>query len=241
MSKKCVQINNEYILDFHQGGAHLVRPDSRAGKASSSAPTIKDLMDLSTDLCIKGLNGAAILMNDSAIERSGRQSLADCVGKTIYDVAKAETAEFISEHTNRTIRNKALTMAEYEFIRHDESIYNCLLFSLPWYQKGIAINGILSFAIVTDRNMITDSLASLMQLGILNKTSKLPAQSSRVYVSKRESECLKNLAQGKTSKEIAKLLGLSPRTVDHYFENCMNKFNVTSRYELIARYLSSIA
>lgn len=51
-------------------------------------------------------------------------------------------------------------------------------------------------------------------------------------LSKRERECLLSLLEGKTAKETAAHLGLSPRTVESYFENVKNKLDCWNKGEL---------
>lgn len=48
-------------------------------------------------------------------------------------------------------------------------------------------------------------------------------EGGEVLLSKREIECLTHLSLGKTSKEIARTLNLSPRTVEFYFQNMKQK------------------
>lgn len=51
-------------------------------------------------------------------------------------------------------------------------------------------------------------------------------------LSNRERQCLKYLLEGKTAKETADSLSLSPRTVEFYFENIKRKLNCWSKREL---------
>lgn len=51
-------------------------------------------------------------------------------------------------------------------------------------------------------------------------------------LSKRERQCLKLLLQGKTAKETAASLTLSPRTVEYYFDNLKDKLECWNRSEL---------
>ncbi|HSX26735.1 MAG TPA: ester cyclase [Chlamydiales bacterium] len=51
-------------------------------------------------------------------------------------------------------------------------------------------------------------------------------------LSKRERECLTHLIQGKTAKETAALLKLSPRTVESYFENIKEKLKCSHKGDL---------
>jgi len=69
------------------------------------------------------------------------------------------------------------------------------------------------------------------------KTSRL--QIANKLLSKRQSEILKLVVQGKTIKEISKILNLSPRTVGHYFDTIKDKVNASSRSELIAKAINS--
>lgn len=52
-------------------------------------------------------------------------------------------------------------------------------------------------------------------------------------ITKRECECLELLAQGLTSKEIARELNIHPKTVDNHIENVKNKFNARNRIDLL--------
>lgn len=56
---------------------------------------------------------------------------------------------------------------------------------------------------------------------------------SSEFLTMRENEILKFIAEGKSSKEIANLLFISPRTVEHHRSNIMNKLNVTKIAGLI--------
>jgi LuxR family quorum-sensing transcriptional regulator LasR len=51
----------------------------------------------------------------------------------------------------------------------------------------------------------------------------------------RELECLKWVADGKSTWEIAKILGISEHGVQHHVRNTMDKFDVTSRHKAVAR------
>lgn len=239
MVKKPSQLNNEFILQRFNGGVKFVRPDSSPIDNQSSIQTLSDILDLPNDVNIVNVNGETELMNELAVKRSGMQTLKDCLGKNVADVAKPETAHFIQEHQQKILQRKQLSITEYDFIRKDDVIVNCLLLSLPWYHHDNTIKGIMNLAIVSGRDVTPLSLASLIKLGLLNQPVNVH-DFSQIHLSKRETECLQLLAKGKKSKEIGLALKLSPRTIDHYLENCMNKFSVSTRYELISKYLQSL-
>lgn len=54
----------------------------------------------------------------------------------------------------------------------------------------------------------------------------------------REQECLLWSAEGKTSWEIAQILGISERTVVFHLQNVMQKLDVSSRQQAVARAIS---
>jgi LuxR family transcriptional regulator, quorum-sensing system regulator SdiA len=54
-------------------------------------------------------------------------------------------------------------------------------------------------------------------------------------ISAREYECLRWAAAGKTTAEVAAILGLSPETVRIYFKRVMRKLGATSRAQAVAR------
>jgi len=56
---------------------------------------------------------------------------------------------------------------------------------------------------------------------------------SSISISNREDDCLFYLLRGMSSKSIAQILDISPRTVDSYIEKLKAKFNCNTRAELI--------
>jgi DNA-binding CsgD family transcriptional regulator len=53
-------------------------------------------------------------------------------------------------------------------------------------------------------------------------------------LSERQIECLYHLVHGKTQKQIAAMLNLAPKTIEHYLETIKHKFSCYSRSELVA-------
>jgi DNA-binding CsgD family transcriptional regulator len=56
---------------------------------------------------------------------------------------------------------------------------------------------------------------------------------SRYGLTKREIECLYGCGQGKTNAQIAKALGLSARTVEHYLASAVRKLDAKNRTEAV--------
>ena len=64
-----------------------------------------------------------------------------------------------------------------------------------------------------------------------------PAESASPTISKRELQCLKLTANGLTSEEIAKRLGLSVHTANQYLANTTQKLNAVNRVHAVAKAL----
>lgn len=85
----------------------------------------------------------------------------------------------------------------------------------------VAKAGIVQTDFATGLNSFSENITALLNEYYPNTT-----------ISEREMQCLFYTAGGRTAKEIAKLLDLSPRTVEHYIENLKSKFDCTTKVQL---------
>jgi DNA-binding response OmpR family regulator len=69
----------------------------------------------------------------------------------------------------------------------------------------------------------------------LSRVTRNAAWSRLVALNEREADCLTWSARGKTSIEIAIILGLSKRTVDFHVENARRKLNAATRIEAVVK------
>ena len=77
-------------------------------------------------------------------------------------------------------------------------------------------------------------------LRLAKESSNMPAQfSSELGLTTREGEVLSWLSKGKTNRDIAQILGLSPRTVDKHLEQIYAKLGVENRTAAAATITSS--
>jgi len=70
-----------------------------------------------------------------------------------------------------------------------------------------------------------------------SQASKNKKPSSPTPFSLRETQCLKLLANGRTAKEIARTLSISPRTVESYINQAKRKTGTTFKSQLIDAFL----
>lgn len=73
--------------------------------------------------------------------------------------------------------------------------------------------------------------------------SSRPAKNTRYYLGKRfghayitarEADCVAELIQGKTARDIGEALGLSKRSVEYYIDNARTRLDCSNRKTLIA-------
>jgi DNA-binding NarL/FixJ family response regulator len=69
----------------------------------------------------------------------------------------------------------------------------------------------------------------------LGRGARAGVWSQNVALNEREVECLTWSARGKTSPEIATIVGLGRRTVDFHIENACRKLNVATRTEAVVK------
>jgi DNA-binding NarL/FixJ family response regulator len=79
-----------------------------------------------------------------------------------------------------------------------------------------------------------DILATIIEAR-LGRGARNEVWSRQVALNEREMECLTWAGRGKTSPEIATILGLSKRTVNFHIENACRKLNVATRTEAVAK------
>lgn len=84
---------------------------------------------------------------------------------------------------------------------------------------------------------LSPTLAELSNHRIVLPCDVNDSKSSLILLSPRQYDCASLLAQGLTSKEIARSLNLSHRTVEHYIEDIKEKFNVKNRAQLMSAFL----
>jgi len=105
-------------------------------------------------------------------------------------------------------------------------------------------NGAIDFLTKpVDQVRLVDSLRRAIRLSIQQHQQEVETQevlTSLSRISGREREVLERVASGLSSKEIARELDLSPRTVEVHRANLFNKLNVTSLADLIRFYLRAL-
>jgi DNA-binding CsgD family transcriptional regulator len=109
--------------------------------------------------------------------------------------------------------------------------------ALPLH-AGPGRNGLVLFA--GDAMRIADDAlldAHLRCLRLFEQADRLQpgASRNRLAMSNRELDCLRLTADGKTSEEIGRLLGLSRHTTDQYLNSACQKLNAVNRTQAVSK------
>ena len=159
---------------------------------------------------IKDQDGKYVFVNQITIQTTGFENESALIGSTDFDLPWREQALQIYNNDQKIIQcAQADTYIEFGELE-DKSINYYLSYKLPYcnHRKVIGVQG---YSILIE-----------------NKKNQL---------SKMQVECLYYFVLGMTSKEIARKLSLSSRTVEHYIENIKIKLNCSSRSELVTQAL----
>ncbi len=157
-------------------------------------------------------------------------------------------------------KNQTMTMEEVQIKPNDEKVYYLSIKSPIHNKQGNTI-GILGLSCdITARKKMEEDIRTAKERAAMTlltqeivkgdhqksstalKATLSKVKEARYYLngkyqglslSKRQAECLLCLARGYTAKEIAKILGLSPRTAEHYLGNMKTKLGCQNRFDLL--------
>lgn len=143
-----------------------------------------------------------------------------------------ESYAFATSKENTNITNIYISEIDVleHFISYFRSKISCILTNSV--EKEIILPFSHDFSLESERDIIKKQF--LQNTPINN--FYLRVKGMDISITKREKECLSFLSLGKKPKEIARLLGLSSRTVESYIEHVKIKTNSHSTSQLIGIY-----
>lgn len=187
-----------------------------------------------TDLFIwqKDSNLKFIDLNQSAASAFGFKNPDSAKGKSDYDIPSklSKFADVFREHDNWVMKNgKKLKLLEIQPCSNDE--WKILHVVKEPYVENNEIVGVLGYSLD-----VTSAYLKLDHILMGDRKEINPGSFSRPemeFLTLRESECLFFLLRKCTAKEIASILNLSYRTIEHYIEILKIKFKCETKSELI--------
>ncbi|MFN7096007.1 MAG: helix-turn-helix transcriptional regulator [Gammaproteobacteria bacterium] len=154
-----------------------------------------------------------------------------CINKNYVDIYRQNDQLTYSKKANYCIEPILINKRHTYTIAHKLPVYN---------QECDQIIASIYRAIVIDHDYLINFFDHLQQhQRILNAECPaffeiLPKKQPHDLTS-RESECLFYTLRGKTAKDIARLLAISPKTVEFHMEHLKAKFGCYNKSELIAK------
>ncbi len=88
--------------------------------------------------------------------------------------------------------------------------------------------------IVSKKSLLFDNKKRVV--GLIGFSLTLPKKPQQVLLTQREYTSVLLMSKGYTDKEIARKMEISPRTVESHLNNAKQKWQVTSRSELIVKF-----
>lgn len=189
--------------------------------------------------------------NEMNLNTCRYQSIKDYLNNTIHKVATQQSAKISIQHDLDVFKTNKMKIIEKDLSFHDGSHINSIAIKVPWYNSNNEIHGIFGCTFQIggkDAPSLASSLSAVAEIGLLNTMPTLRStnqitpglQVGDVYLSKRELECLRHFARGKSVKATAALLKISPYTVGHYLQSIKFKMGVTYKNDLIDKTIGYI-
>lgn len=215
-------------------------------KLASSPMLLTRLMSHSFNVFLTNRSGEFIYINESTAETCGSDAPCSARGTMAIDYFDRENAFAIEQFNAETLIGKRNTLRDYDICRKDGVIKHVLTFRAPCYDSHGIVTGLLGCSIAVGEHDLSSSLSQIAEIGLTAPSGQTASEQQKpesfslidgIFFSSREMSCLRYVVRGKTSRDIAVVLGLSVRTVEHYIDNIKSKLGVSSKSEMIDRTL----
>ena len=195
----------------------------------------------------KDNNSQYLGANNSFINFSGLTTQRDLPGATDQDLVWKSLAGALINNDKHVIENRQTCLfveqCKIAGTRHSsQSIsIDCMSYKSPLLNRTGKVIGLFGLSYPLSKEL--DRFQLLNEINMLaGETAKMRAstllsqhQQNERKLSNRELDCFKLLIRGMTTKQIAKSLLLSNRTVEQYLVSLKQKLNCNGRNELTAK------
>ncbi len=185
----------------------------------------------------KDLDSKIMECNQGFIAYSGHDNTDLIIGKTDYEMPWSEFADLYRAHELDAIDNRnysaIIPLNDYEDNNHLFLHTKIKKFDEEHKQDIILCHAVE--IINPDLNQLIALLIHKDKFHEPHKQFYFGKDIDNIELSKRQQEVLFFLIRGQSAKMIAKILKISNRTVEYYTEILKNKFNCSSKSELIEK------
>jgi len=176
-------------------------------------------------------------VNEEQVRTCGFKSAKEVSGQYLQKIFDQDLTEIL-DNNFQIIQSKQIRFYDEEFTDAKEEVsLRALSLKFPWYSERNHILGVFGCSFVFGIHNLSQCMENVAHFGFLDsyiaQTKKVCYQTYNMNLTKREVDCLNYTIQKKTSKEIAKMLKISYRTVEKYLENIKRKMHVHSKQELM--------
>lgn len=238
LREKSHYTNDEWLIKRCHNGVRLEPPTI---SSSATDTTVADVMQLPANFYFCDRDSIVQRVNTSTAISCGYVSERNAIGKSVRNIAKKNTANAIIANDRKIIESGQPQIIEEQFTRHDDVDLIATSLKFPWFDQDDQIIGIFGCSILSNipARSLTKTLSLLSKTHLLkssiHESFQLLANSIDNHFSKQEEHMMLLLIRGKTAKEIAKMLALSSRTIEHRLEKMKIKFNVTTKSAMIEK------
>jgi DNA-binding CsgD family transcriptional regulator len=180
-------------------------------------------------------------VNNEVLNIIGYKTVEEIIGLTDYDL-KCKAAEHagIFKRQDQSVlaagrKKRYLDVMEY----HQGEVKVLIGERMPLYYENKLMGLLISCQEITHFFINSIKLVKSTPSNIRSEFSSYEIvteiNTPAHILSKRETECLYWLLRGKSVKETAKLMGISPRTVETHMETIKRKLNCATKSELIEK------
>lgn len=241
LNNSSFDISDEFSI-YRCGFGFKLGKSMSGRQRSANGIIIADLMKSLYGIFIADASDLSLLkVNNTSAEHCGFDSPNFAVGKTAFDFMDKNCAASAQDLDQKVLISNRINMTEYSLQRLDGSVESCFAIRSPLYNNENKIMGVIGFNVQLGKQPLLDSLTEFKKLGLIqsdfqpNNNPYPGSEIDNIYFSKREIECLHEMVEGKTAKQIAEKLGLSIRTIQNYQENIKQKLNVSTKKELLEK------
>ncbi len=180
-----------------------------------------------------------------AFEKELNVSRKHVIGNTDFNLPWASLTELYQQHDRDAMKKNQSDVLEPVKIAQSTIISSRTL-KLPIADSSGEVLGVFGqMDVLAINSSLSEALSALIACDTRKaahthqnlKNYQCDSYDKNLKLTPRETECLFLLIRGKSAKEIARFLKISPRTVEVYIENIKLKMNISSRSQIVDKAL----
>lgn len=238
-----IDLSPEMLITPYRGGVKLMRP----AQDHTSLVSLQDAMKLSFNIFFHNCEFITEELNEATWTTCAYESKADAIGSNINRTCIRKDQSERVENNNLMVidSHKMLIIDEPADLINDQKI-NAVSIKFPWYNNEDQVVGVFGCAMLIKEDNLSNIAASFSMVSdkFMQRSQTmnhlLPGKEiNGSYFTSRELDVIQWILRGKAMREIAIILNLSPRTIEHYIVNIKTKAKVKTKSQLIEYFLKS--